>query len=104
MGVLLFVIWMRRTQRRRKGNFGMVYKMSLLLVIAFAHRFKKRLSELHDLAVAIQDVEAGIQTDEALLLPSRNRPAVARAFLVGPRRHAFTIGADVAAIGGADAH
>jgi hypothetical protein len=87
--------------KRREVDF--VYR---LLFVTLAHGFKQRLPKFDELAVAVEDVdtEAGIEINEALLLPSRNRPSVASALLVRPGRHPFAIGANVATVRGADAH
>src|ERR1700733_13521506 len=75
-------------------------------VVAFAYGFEQRLTEFDGYAVAVQHVdgEAGIKVDKTLLFPVRNRPAIARTFLERPRRHAFTVGANIASVGRLDSH
>src|SRR5579871_4763978 len=75
-------------------------------IVTFAHRFEQRLTKVNRHAVAIEhvDAEAGIETDESLLFPTRDRPAIACAFFIRPRRHAFAIRSDVASVRRAYAH
>lgn len=56
------------------ANWGSSDVAGDALVVAVAHGLEQRLSELDDVAVAVEhvDAEAWIETHEALLLPARH--------------------------------